>query len=127
MSMMVVAMPRRPPRHCTAPGCPETLSPGESRCPRHQNERARRRAAAKRASTAKVYDREHRERSERMRRQHPICQACGRRRSRHLDHIDGNPKNNHPSNLQVLCIPCHSKKTATHDGGFGNPRSPRPG
>ena len=26
-------------------------------------------------------------------------------------------------NLQSLCTPCHSTKTATEDGGFGNKRS----
>ncbi|WP_420536203.1 HNH endonuclease signature motif containing protein [Elstera cyanobacteriorum] len=26
-----------------------------------------------------------------------------------------------PSNLQSLCRSCHSKKTASQDGGFGNP------
>jgi len=27
------------------------------------------------------------------------------------DHIDGNPANNDPSNVQTLCRPCHSKKS----------------
>lgn len=25
-----------------------------------------------------------------------------------------------PNNWQSMCDPCHSKKTATEDGGFGN-------
>ena len=37
----------------------------------------------------------------------------------HVDHIDGDPFNNHLSNLQTLCISCHSRKTAKQDGGFG--------
>ena len=28
------------------------------------------------------------------------------------------------SNHQALCKPCHSEKTATEDGGFGNSRGP---
>lgn len=27
-----------------------------------------------------------------------------------------------PSNLQALCVTCHSRKTALHDGGFGRPK-----
>lgn len=38
----------------------------------------------------------------------------------HVDHIDGDAFNNAPSNLQTLCVPCHSRKTASEDGGFGN-------
>lgn len=44
----------------------------------------------------------------------------------HVDHIT--PHNGDPElfydldNLQSLCIECHSRKTATEDGGFGNVR-----
>lgn len=30
------------------------------------------------------------------------------------------------SNWQPLCHSCHSRKTATEDGGYGNRRAPRP-
>lgn len=30
-------------------------------------------------------------------------------------------------NLQSLCVSCHNRKTATQDGGFGNPRRRRIG
>lgn len=56
------------------------------------------------------------------------CQDCGRLAGRkgeaHVDHRDGNPANNDPVNLQTLCASCHSTKTATRDGGFGNAPNP---
>ena len=43
------------------------------------------------------------------------CSWCNEkhddRKYLHTDHIDGNPSNNDPSNIQTLCIPCHLKKT----------------
>lgn len=41
-----------------------------------------------------------------------------------VDHIRPH-KGNHtlrldPDNLRSLCASCHSRKTARHDGGFGN-------
>lgn len=59
----------------------------------------------------------------------PLCRMCAeRRRTRAascVDHIDGNASNNDPSNLQSLCSPCHSSKTAREDGGFGNRKRER--
>jgi 5-methylcytosine-specific restriction protein A len=37
-----------------------------------------------------------------------------------VDHIDGDSDNDAWDNLRSRCHPCHSRKTATHDGGFGN-------
>lgn len=55
-----------------------------------------------------------------------ICHACKRiaagKGQAHVDHIDGDPSNNALTNLQTLCAPCHSAKTAREDRGFGNPR-----
>jgi 5-methylcytosine-specific restriction protein A len=48
-------------------------------------------------------------------REEPVCRACRRRRSRMVDHIverrDGGTDDR--ANLQGLCWPCHSRKTAT--------------
>lgn len=54
----------------------------------------------------------------------PLCRECGKkgrvRAASCVDHVDGNAMNNDPNNLQPLCSPCHSRKTAREDGGFGN-------
>lgn len=35
------------------------------------------------------------------------CEECGATTKLHVHHLDENPKNNDPSNLQTLCASCH--------------------
>lgn len=61
---------------------------------------------------------------------HPLCAECQRRdhltAASVVDHII--PHRGDParfwdqSRWQPLCAPCHSRKTAAEDGGFGNRR-----
>lgn len=39
-----------------------------------------------------------------------LCRSC-RQFGDQVDHMDGDSHNNVPSNLQVLCLRCHSAKT----------------
>ena len=53
-----------------------------------------------------------------------ICEFCGFKPIHacqlDVDHIDGNHKNNNPSNLQTLCSNCHRLKSFLNkDGCFG--------
>ncbi len=54
--------------------------------------------------------------------QYPLCHHCRNigliTPANEVDHIDGNPWNDHPSNLMSLCKPCHSRKTVLEDGAF---------
>ncbi len=53
----------------------------------------------------------------------PLCRMCRESgtitAATEVDHRDGDPTNNAQENLQSLCKPCHSIKTAAHDGSFG--------
>lgn len=61
-------------------------------------------------------------------RRHPLCAACFSRKrytpATEVDHIVPHKGDFElfwdPNNHQGLCKSCHSKKTASEDGGFGN-------
>jgi len=71
------------------------------------------------------YDREHRAWRKAILERDPICRMCGSERSTHADHIISVSKRPdlrlELSNGQGLGQRCHSIKTASQDGGFGNP------
>ena len=56
----------------------------------------------------------------------PLCRHCkeqGRTTPGNtVDHISGDTWDNTQSNLQTLCVSCHTIKTNTHDGGLGRAR-----
>ncbi|MGA7897829.1 MAG: HNH endonuclease [Nitrososphaeraceae archaeon] len=39
-----------------------------------------------------------------------LCENCKTRNFEIIHHIDGNPNNNNPSNLLLLCAACHGKE-----------------
>lgn len=57
----------------------------------------------------------------------PLCRYHARRgqtvAANEVDHRDGDATNNDPDNLQSLCKPCHSAKTAREQGGVGRRRT----
>jgi 5-methylcytosine-specific restriction protein A len=57
--------------------------------------------------------------------EHPVCVEC-KRPANTVDHKEPHRMNEALfwdwDNLQGMCRQCHSRKTATHDGGFGHKR-----
>lgn len=109
-------MPRKPPRHSPLPslGCRRHQLPSRDR----QASRALpTNSTTWRALRASILAAE------------PLCRACGEAgqvtAATVVDHHDGDSWNNAPENLVPMCASCHSRKTASQDRGFGNPRRGR--
>lgn len=102
-----------PPRLKTAPSRMTQHKPAEA------SRQARRELATNCAAWRKI-------RAAQLQRE-PLCRECAKTHrvtaANTCDHIDGDYNNNPTdgSNYQSLCGPCHSRKTAAEDGGFGNP------
>lgn len=77
-------------------------------------------AAERESAAARGYDRKWRFVRAKFLRAHPNC-ACGAAAT-DVDHVLplASGGTHAWSNLRALCRPCHSRKTATVDGGFGN-------
>lgn len=115
-------MPNAAPRPCTAPGCGQLTNSG--RCPTHTQQRD----AARANSTQRGYG----ARWQRVRmvwlQANPFCvDPYGLHGplvpGSQVDHITPHRGDERlmwdEMNWQTLCASCHSKKTATEDGGFG--------
>ncbi len=116
-------MPRRAFKVCAYPNCGAIVEASAVRCDLHpyppRPDKPRSRASRDGLGPGwRVMRRE-------LLKREPMCRACRRAKATHLDHIvsrrRGGPSD--PSNLQPLCASCHSRKTASEDGGFGNRRS----
>jgi len=113
-------------RPCSWPGCNTLVSSG--RCERHAIQ-TRRMVDARRGSAAsRGYNYKWRKARSRFLTHHPLCAACfssGRvNPSSEVDHIRPHKGDEalfwDERNWQALCKACHSRKTNSEDGGFGN-------
>ncbi len=121
-------MANRPKRACTHPGCSALTDGG--RCADHAVERQQQYDHRRGSSSARGYDTAWRSvRAERLRLDNYLCRHCLRdgrpETATDVDHIVPIARGGARldlGNLQSLCGPCHSRKTVTEDGGFGNAR-----
>jgi 5-methylcytosine-specific restriction protein A len=116
-------MPMKPPTPCAMPGCGRHAH-GRF-CDEHQrehNKQRNRQANKRRPSPHKQgYTRAWNKLSRMRRRRYPMCERCHRAPSQQTDHIV--PKSRGGTDdwesLEALCGSCHSRKTASEDGGYG--------
>lgn len=112
-------MPRKAARNCTRPGCPGLVRDGVCGMCGPKRSRAAKRYDEQRGSAAsRGYDARWRKLRRMVLRQAPLCRDClaeGRTTTAtEVHHIvakrDGGT--DELGNLQALCKPCHSRRTA---------------
>lgn len=106
--------PTAPKKPCAQPGCPELVPRTQTRCTEHTTEHYRRQDAQR--------DRSGFYQSARWRKvraivlsEEPFCRACRKQPSNEVDHVVPRAQGGEPferGNLQGMCKPCHSTKTA---------------
>jgi 5-methylcytosine-specific restriction protein A len=114
-------MPSVPGSRCVEPGCGDLAPFGQARCPRHAGDLVRdlHAGAHRRIYATSRWAAARRE----VLARDPVCVACGVEPSRDVDHAEplrsvlargGDPYD--ATNLVALCVPCHSRKTASEVG-----------
>ena len=126
-------MPTAPLKQCGHPGCGNLTSAGKCSVP--ANVYRKQREERRLNSHDRGYDKRWRRESAAHRFLNPLCadpyRAHGGRptAAEVTDHIVPHRGNAalfwDKSNWQSLCKPCHDRKTATEDGGFGHARADR--
>jgi 5-methylcytosine-specific restriction protein A len=129
-------MPTSPLALCVEPGCSRLVPHG--RCEEHLTEYRAAAEARRPRGRSNDYNGRWRTFSKDYLSRHLECESdrClaipwyARPTATQVDHIDGlgpsGPRGFDESNLRALCQSCHSSKTASTDGGFGNPRRSTP-
>lgn len=121
-------MPSAFARPCCAPGCKRYALLGKSYCAEHLKQKQKECDLRRGTRTERGYSNAWLRASKAFLISHPLCAECERQGkttpATEVDHIiphKGNGKLFWDSNnWQPLCHECHSRKTATEDGGFGN-------
>ena len=116
-------MPKKPSNPCNFPLCPGLAVVG-GYCRAHSHLASTQRKPDRRESASRRgYGADWRKIRAKIIKNHPYCLFCGAP-AVHVDHIKPlrYGGTNDASNLQPLCAACHSRKTASEDGGFGNRR-----
>ena len=130
-------MPRRAPHPCRHPGCAGLVVGAGRYCPEHSAQGDEQVDAQRPTSSQRGYGYRWQKIRAVYLRAHPICadpfgvhQQAGQLAvaAEDVDHITPLQAggSNRAENLQALCHSCHSRKTATENGGWGRGRQ-KPG
>ena len=119
-------MATAPKRPCAKAGCRELVDTGY--CIKHQSTKTNY-DRLRPSSSKRGYGHRWRVYRDAYLRDHPLCVSCNTQNvataATVVDHIKPHNGNDmmfwEPLNHQSLCASCHGRKTAMHDGGFGNP------
>ena len=123
-------MALKPMKPCAAPACGDLVR-GVRYCPKHEHlikVVTRQHDERRESSTQRGYSYKWQQARKGFLAKHPLCAECERQgriaAATDLDHIIPHKGDKDAfwtrSNWQALCHPCHSRKTATEDGGWGN-------
>src|SRR3990172_7572001 len=118
---ILARMPNALPSPCRGNGCANLTHKGY--CEECEAKRQKGINARRGSSTVQGYGAHHRRWRKLVLARWPICVDCNTSPSTEADHV--NPDPNYPqrwslANGRGRCKPCHSRKTAQEDGGFGN-------
>ena len=112
-------MPSAPPKHCPAGHPPYS----GGRCPACVKRSRAEHDAKRPSSRERGYDSKWERESKAFLGLHRYCAVCFAPATL-VDHIRPHKSDKglfwRRSNWQAMCSPCHSRKTASEDGGFGN-------
>jgi len=115
-------MPTRPLKPCSYPGCRALVAGGGSRCVKHAKTEQRQYDRQRGSAAKRGYDGKWRRYRAAYLARNPVCVHCGdvAEAVDHIQPVSGpdDPKFFEPENHQALCASCHSRKTASEDGGF---------
>lgn len=114
-------------RVCAEPGCPALTN--ATRCDKHRKQKRRTEDARRPNARARGYDKHWQQRRADFLRAFPVCIDCGAPatvadhspRTRTELIAAGVPDPDAFGFLEPRCAPCHNRKTASVDGGFGRP------
>lgn len=120
-------MPFAAPHPCGVPGCGTLIPRGARRCEPHERKREAEDRDRRGTSTQRGYDSRWTKARRTFLSSHPLCRRCEGdgtiTAASVVDHIRPHKGDQalfwDTTNWQPLCAPCHNRKTATEDGGFG--------
>ena len=120
-----LVMPYKPKRPCNHPGCPALTT--ERFCETHAKQYRQQQDRERGTAHERGYTARWRRAREWFLKQNPLCVECQKRGkltpATVVDHIIPHKGDMESfwnvNNWQALCKPCHDRKTAREDGGFG--------